>query len=199
MGASSRHAERAGPGGLVESDSSRPGARRPQVVLARGFWEGSARWGLVQQGFIGVGQAPAKRAGTVDAQAQAATGEGVTVGSQVHMVRPEQSKAGRTARLAPEVVGLTERTSDEPSGTPEPGLSLNRRAFQPKPLKAGVVRKWPRRNDGPGGPTVVLTKASVQNPRRPCDDEAARSLHDNCGSQASPQHWNRGHRSGKPA
>ena len=43
-----------------------------------------------------------------------------------------------------------------------------------------MVRKWNNRDDGPGGKTVFLTNASVQQPLQPFDDYDDRSLIENC-------------------
>ena len=48
------------------------------------------------------------------------------------------------------------------------GGSANRRDFQANPINAVVVRKWQGKDYGPGGKTVFLTNASV--------DQAAAAL-----------------------
>jgi hypothetical protein len=55
-------------------------ARSHKVVFDRGFWDGAARWWLDQHRTVFVVPAKNNMAGTVDAQAQAAAGEGVTSG-----------------------------------------------------------------------------------------------------------------------
>jgi hypothetical protein len=65
--------------------------------------------------------AKANRAGTADARAQAAAGEGLTVGRRVHTVRHGPGKGARTERLETEVVGLTGLTTDDQDGTGEHG------------------------------------------------------------------------------
>ena len=42
------------------------------------------------------------------------------------------------------------------------GATHNRRDFQPNPINAVVVRKWQGKDYGPGGKTVFLTNASVE-------------------------------------
>jgi hypothetical protein len=120
--------------------------RRHKVVFDRGFLDGTALWWLDQQGFIFVVPAKATMAVTVDAQAQAAAGEGVTVGCRAHTVRHGQGKAARTERLETAVVGITGLTSYEQYGTPEHGRHHNRRDCQPHPINAVVVRPWHSRD-----------------------------------------------------
>jgi hypothetical protein len=125
---------------------------------------------------------PAKEntAVTVDAQAQAAAGEGITVGRRVHTVRHGQGKTAWTERLAMEVAGITGLTTDDQYGTPAQARRANRRDFQPNPIHAVVVRQWNNRDDGPGGKTVFLTNAPVDKPLQPFDDYDDRSLIENC-------------------
>jgi hypothetical protein len=56
-----------------------------------------------------------------------------------------------------------------------------------------VVRQWQGRDDGPGGQTVFLTKASVQPPLHPFDDDDDRSLLEHCCSKEAKPPWNLGH------
>jgi hypothetical protein len=56
-----------------------------------------------------------------------------------------------------------------------------------------VVRTWHNRDDGPGGTTVFLTKASVPQPLQPVDDDADRSLIENSGMKAAKPPWDLGH------
>ena len=55
------------------------------------------------------------------------------------------------------------------------------------------MRKWPGKDDGPGGNTVFLTKAPVDQPLRPFDDDDDRSLIEHCGIKATKQPWDLGH------
>jgi len=87
---------------------------------------------------------------TVDAQAQAAAGEDLTLGRRVHTVRHGQGKAAYTERLETEVVGITGLTTDDQYGTPEHGRHTNRCAFQGNLINAVVVRQWSGRDYGPG-------------------------------------------------
>ena len=89
-------------------------ARLPPVVFDRGFWDGTDWWWLAQQGMLFVVPAKDKMAVAVDARAQAAAGEGITIGRRVHTVRHGQGKTAWTERLETEVVGLTGRTTDDP-------------------------------------------------------------------------------------
>jgi hypothetical protein len=57
--------------------------------------------------------AAANMAVTADARAQAAAGQGSSVGRRVPTVRHGQGKGARTARLETEVVGVTGLTTDE--------------------------------------------------------------------------------------
>jgi hypothetical protein len=52
-----------------------------------------------------------------------------------------------------------------------------------------VVRTWPGRDEGPGGNTVFLTKASVQQPVQPFDEDDDRSLLEHGGLQEANQPW----------
>jgi len=86
-------------------------ARLYKVVFDKGFWDGGDRWGLDHHGLrFGV---PAKghMAVTVDAQAQAAASEGLTVGRRVHTVRHGQGKTASTERLETEGVGIAGLTT----------------------------------------------------------------------------------------
>jgi hypothetical protein len=47
------------------------------------------------------------------------------------------------------------------------------------------VRKWQGKEDGPGGKTVFLTNASVEQPLHPFDDYDDRSLIENCWTPGS--------------
>ena len=63
------------------------GARLHTVVVDRGFLDGVDLWWLQQHGILFVVPAKENMAVTVDAQAQAATGEGVAIGRRAHTVR----------------------------------------------------------------------------------------------------------------
>jgi hypothetical protein len=56
-----------------------------------------------------------------------------------------------------------------------------------------VVRQWHGRDYGPGGKTVFLTNASVQQPLQPFDDYDDRSLLENCCIKEAKQQWELGH------
>lgn len=56
-----------------------------------------------------------------------------------------------------------------------------------------VVRTWHGRDDGPGGNTVFLTKASVPQPWQPCEDDDDRSLMEHCCSKEAKQPWDLQH------
>lgn len=155
-------------------------ARLHKVVFDKGFWDGIDLWWLDQHGILFVVPAKENMAVTLDAQAQAAAGEGVTVGRRAHTVRHGQGKAAWSERLETEVVGITGLTTYEQYGTPEHGRYHNRRDFQPNLIHAVVVRTWHNRDYGPGGKTVFLTQASVEQPLRPFDDYDEHSLIENC-------------------
>jgi hypothetical protein len=129
---------------------------------------------------------------TTDARALAAAGDGLPVGRRVHTVRHGQGKAAWSERLETEVVGMSGLTTDDQYGTAAHGRHHNRRDFQPNPIHAVVVRKWHNRDFGPGGNTVFLTNASVQQPLQPFDDDDDRSLIENCGIKESKQPWRLG-------
>jgi hypothetical protein len=125
---------------------------------------------------------PAKdhRAVTADARAQSVVGEEITVGCRIHSVRHGQGREAWTARLEPEVVGITGLTTYDQYGTPEHERQRHRRDFQAYHLKAVVVRQWHGRDYGPAGNTVFLANAPVDKPLRPFDDGDDRSLIENC-------------------
>jgi hypothetical protein len=75
----------------------------------------------------------------------------------------------------------------------EHGRHHHRRDFQPNLINAVVIRKWNGRDYGPGGKTVFLTNASVEQPLRPFDDYDDRSLIENCCIKEAKQQWNLGH------
>jgi hypothetical protein len=168
-------------------------ARLQKVVFDKGFLDGVDLWWLDQHGILFVVPAKDNMAVTVDARAQAATGEGVTVGRRVHTIRHGQGKSAWTERQETEVVGIEGLTTDDQYGTPEHGHHHNRRDFEANPIHAVVVRQWHGRNYGPGGKTVFLTNASVQQPLHPFDDYDDRSLIENCCIKEAKQQWDLGH------
>jgi Transposase DDE domain len=86
-------------------------ARLQKVVFDKGFLDGVDLWWLDQHGVRFVVPAKANMAVTLDAQAQAAAGEGVTIGRRAHTVRHGQGRTAWTERLETEVVGLTGLTT----------------------------------------------------------------------------------------
>jgi hypothetical protein len=150
--------------------------RRQKVVFEQGCVEGVDRWWLQPHGLLCVVPAQGPMAVTVDAPAQAAAGAGLTRGHRVHTVRHGQGNTAASARLETEVVGIAALTTDDPDGTPAQGRHHNRQDCQPHPSTAVVVRHWQGRDCGPGGNTGLLTKAPVEKPLPPCDDEDARRL-----------------------
>jgi hypothetical protein len=168
-------------------------SRLAQVVFDKGFWEGTTLWWLDQQGIRFVVPAKTNMAVTADARAQAAAGEGITMGRRVHTVRHGQGKTAWTARQETEVVGVTALTTYDQYGTPDHALQANRRDFQANPIHAVVVRKWHGKDYGPGGKTVFLTNASVQKPLQVFDDYDDRSLIENCCIKETKQQWELGH------
>jgi Transposase DDE domain len=168
-------------------------ARLHKVVFDKGFLDGPTLWWLDQQGMSFVVPAKTNMAVTADARAQAAAGEGITHGRRVHTVRHGQGKAARTDRIETEVVGITGLTTYDQYGPVEHGRHHNRRDFQPNLINAVVIRQWNGRHYGPGGKTVFLTNASVEQPLQPFDDYDDRSLIENCCIKEAKQQWNLGH------
>lgn len=167
--------------------------RLHKVVFDKGFLDGSDLWWLNQHELTFVVPAKANMAVTVDAQAQAAAGEGITVGRRAHTVRHGQGKTAWTERLETEVVGITSLTTYDQYGTPGDARHSNRRDFQAHPINAVVVRKWQGKDYGPGGKTVFLTNAAVAKPLQPFDDYDDRSLIENCCIKEAKQQWDLGH------
>jgi hypothetical protein len=160
-----------------------------KVVFARGCLAGTDLWWLEQPGIRVVVPATDTMAVTADARALAAAGEGRTVGHRVHMVRHGPGRTADSERLATEVVGITGLTTYEPSGTEEHGRHHHRRDFEPNPIHVVVVRQWHGRDYGPGGNTVCLSHASVQQPLQPCaDDDDRRLIEHGCIKEAK-QPW----------
>jgi hypothetical protein len=73
-------------------------ARLPKVAFDKGFGDGVDLWGLQQHGILFVVPAKENTAVTVDAQAQAAASEGITVGRWVQTVRHGQGQTAWTER-----------------------------------------------------------------------------------------------------
>src|SRR4029453_16144943 len=94
--------------------------------------------------------------------------------------------------LGTEVGGISGVTTYDQYGTPEHGRHHNRRDFQPNPINAVVVRQWNGHEYGPGGNTVFLTNASVEQPLRPFDDDDRRRIENCCVKESKPQ-WNLKH------
>jgi Transposase DDE domain len=168
-------------------------AQLHKVVFDKGFLDGTDLWWLDQQGLTFVVPAKTNMAVTVDARAQAMAGEGMTVGRRVHTVRHGQGRTARAEKLETEVVGIAGLTTYDQYGTPEHGRHHHRQDFQPHPINAVVVRKWHGRDYGPGGKTVFLTNAAVEQPLRPFDDDDDRSLIENCCLKETKQQWDLGH------
>ena len=168
-------------------------ARRHKVIFDKGVWDGTTLWGLDQHALTFVVPAKAHRAVTADARAQAAAGEAITVGRRVHPMRHGQGRKAWTARLETEVVGITGLTTYDQYGTPEHACHANRRDFQAHPINAVVVRKWQGKDHGPGGKTVFVTNAPVDQPLRPFDDDDDRSLIENCCIKEAKPQWALGH------
>jgi hypothetical protein len=168
-------------------------ARLHQVIFDQGFLDGTTLWWLDQHALTVVVPAKTAMAVTTDARAQAAAGEDLRVGRRVHTVRHGQGKRAWSERLETEVVGITALTTSDQYGTPEQGRHANRRDFQANPIHAVVVRKWQGKDDGPGGNTVFLTNAPVDQPLRPFDDDDDRSLIEHCCIKAAKQPWELGH------
>jgi hypothetical protein len=168
-------------------------ARLHKVVFDKGFLDGTDLWWLDAQDITFVVPAKANMAVTADARAQARAQEDITVGRRVHTVRHGQGRAAWTDRQETEVVGITGLTTYDQYGTPEHGRHINRRDFEPHVINAVVVRKWNGKDYGPGGKTVFLTNASVQQPLQPFDDYDDRSLIANCCIKEAKQQWELGH------
>jgi DDE family transposase len=168
-------------------------ARLYKVVFDKGVLDGVDLWWLAHHGLLFVVPAKANMAVTIDARVQAAAGEDVTLGRRVPTVRHGQGKAAWTERLETEVVGIAGLTTYDQYGTPAHGRHVTRRDFQPNPIHAVVVRKWPNRDHGPGGKTVFLTNATGDKPLPPFDDDDDRRLIENCDIKESKQPWSLKH------
>jgi len=168
-------------------------ARLHKVVFDKGFLDGTDLWWLNEHDLTFVVPAKANMAVTADTRAQAVAEEGITVGRRVHTVRHGQGRAAWMERRETEVVGITGLTTYDQYGPPEHGRHANRRDFEPNVINAVVVRKWNGKDYGPGGKTVFLTNASVQQPLQPFDDDDDRSLIENCCFKEAKQQWELGH------
>jgi hypothetical protein len=144
-------------------------ARLSQVVFDQGCLDGTTRWWLDQHGLRFVVPANTNVAVTADARAQAAAGQDLTGGRRVHTVRHGQGRTAWTERVETEVVGMTGLTTYDHYGTPEHARQANRRDVQANLINAVVVRTWQGKDDGPGGKTVFLTNAPVEQPLQPFD------------------------------
>jgi Transposase DDE domain len=168
-------------------------ARLHKVIFDKGLLDGPTLWWLDQQEITFVVPAKTNMAVTADARAQAAAGEGLTLGRRVHTVRHGQGRKAWTERLGTEVVGITGLTTYDQYGSPEHGRHATRRDFQANPINAVVVRQWQGKDYGPGGKTVFVTNAPVDQPLRPFDDYDDRSLIENCCIKEAKQQWDLGH------
>jgi len=168
-------------------------ARLHKVVFDRGLLAGTDLWWLDQHGILFVVPAKADMAVTADARALAAAGDGMTVGRRVHTIRHGQGREAWSERRETDVVGLAGLTTYDQYGTPEHERQHHRRDFSPNPINAVVVRKWHGRDFGPGGKTVFLTNASVEQPLQPFDDYDDRSLIENCCIKEAKQQWDLKH------
>lgn len=168
-------------------------ARLHKPVFDKGFLDGTDLWWLDQRGITFVVPAKANMAVTANAREQAAAGEGMTLGRRIHTVRHGQGRTAWRERLETEVVGITGLTTYDQYGTVEHRRHHNRRDLQANPVNAVVVRKWNGRDHGPGGKTVFLTNASVQQPLQPFDGYDNRSLIENCCIKESKQQSELGH------
>jgi hypothetical protein len=129
---------------------------------------------------------------TAEARAHAAAGADLTVGRRMHTVRHGLGRTAWTDRVETEVVGMTGLTTYDQYGTPEHERQANRRGFQANLINAVVVRQWQGKDDGPGGKTVFLTHAPVEQPLQPFDDDDDRSLMEHCWIKAAKQQWDLG-------
>jgi len=168
-------------------------ARRPTLGCENGCLEGTELGWLAQPGIRLVVPATATLAGTVEAHAHAAAGEGMSLGRRGPTVRHGQGKTAWTERLDTEVVGITGLTPSAQAGSAAPGRHHHRRDFEPHPSKAVVVQKWQGRDDGPGGQTVCLPTAAVEQPLKPVDADDARSRMAHCGLKEAKPLWDLGH------
>jgi len=168
-------------------------ARLHTVICAKGCLAGSELWWLEPHGIILVVPAQTTMAVVVDARAQAAAGEDITVGRRVHTVRHGQGRTAGPERLETAVVGITALTPSDQYGPSAHVRHANRRDFHANPLHAVVGRQWQGKADGPGGQTVVLTQAVEDTPLQPFDDDEDRRLMEPCCRKAGQQPWELSH------
>ncbi len=167
-------------------------ARLRRVRCDRGFLDGADLGWLDHQGLGFVVPAKEHRAVTADAQALAAAGTGV-VAHRVHPVAHGQGKHRWTERLETEVVGIAGLTTYDQYGPDEYARQRHRQHCQGHPRNAVVVRKWNKRDYGPGGQVGLLTNELVDTPWDAFDAYDDRSLIEHCGMKESTQAWNRKH------
>ena len=91
-------------------------ARLHKAIFDQGFLAGVDRWWLAQHGLLLVVLAKDNMAVTVDAQAQAAAGEGIAIGRRAHTVRHGQGQTTSTEWLETAGVGITGLTTDDQFG-----------------------------------------------------------------------------------
>jgi hypothetical protein len=72
-------------------------------------------------------------------------------------------------------------------------VTVDARAQAAAGAEITVVRQWQGKDDGPGGNTVFLTNASVEEPLRPFADDDDLSLIEHCGLKEAKQPWELGH------
>ena len=168
-------------------------ARLAKVVFDRGLLDGITLWWLDQQGIRVVVPAKTNMAVTADARAQAAAGEDLTVGRRAHTVRHGQGKQAWSERLETEGVGITGLTTYDQYGALAHERHAKQRDFQANLIHAVVVRKWQGQDYGPGGTTVFLTNAPVEQPLQPFDDDDERSLIAHCCLTEAKPPWDLGH------
>ena len=168
-------------------------ARRPQGILDQGLWDGTPRWWRAQPAVPCVVPAHAQMAVTAAARAPAAAGAAMTGGRRAHPGRHGPGQTARPERRETAVVGSTGLTPDDQDGTPAQARQVHRRDVQPHPRPAGVVRKWPGKDEGPGGNTVLLTKASADTPVPVSDDDDDRRLSEHGWTKACQPPWDEGH------
>lgn len=169
------------------------------MICDPGCLAGPTRWWLDPHALTGVVPAQAAMAVPAEARAQAAAGEDLTVGRRVHTVRPGQGQRAGSERLATEVGGIPDLTTDDQDGPPAQARYANRRDVPANPIQAVVVRTWQGKDEGPGGTTVFLPHAPGDQPWRPVDDDDdRRRLAHGCIKAATPP-WDLGPPPPKPA
>jgi hypothetical protein len=109
----------------------------PRNGRGRAPEDGVNLWWLEQRGITFVVLIKDNTAVTAEARAQAAAGEGITIGRPVHTARHGQGKTTWTERLETEVLGIRGLTTDEEYGTPDYKRHHNRRNFQSHQRRGG--------------------------------------------------------------